>query len=418
MREIIPTGPVRARMRIPGSKSFTNRALVCAALADGDSVLRNASDSNDTALMANGLNQLGILARENGETFVVQGTGGRIHSSKFPIPVGNAGTTLRFLLSLAAVADGRVVFEGSERMAERPIDDLLDALKTLGVAAMRTKHVARYEVQGGTLRGGPVLVRGDKSSQFLSSILMVAPYAERDTEIAVEGALTSASYVAMTLEVMKAFGVTVNASPEKFRVVAGERYRPAEYTIEPDASGASYALGAAAIAGGMVLAEGLHSRSLQGDIGFAGVLREMGCLTEENDAGLAARRDGPLRGVDVDMNRMPDVVPTLAAVALFASGKTRVRNVGQLRFKESDRLGCLAGELRKLGARVTLFDDGLEIDPAPLHGAQMDTHDDHRLAMSFALIGLRVPGVRVENPDCVIKSFPSFWKEFEKLYGR
>lgn len=195
-------------------------------------------------------------------------------------------------------------------------------------------------------------------------------------------------------------------------------YKPADYAVEPDASGASYALGAAAIAGGETVAEGLSSRSLQGDIGFAGVLKEMGCDIEEESSGLRARRTGTLRGVDVDMNRMPDVVPTLAAVALFASGKTRVRNVGHLRYKESDRLGSLADELRKLGARITLFDDGLEIDPAPLHGAQLDTHDDHRLAMSFALIGLRVAGVRVENPECVNKSFPSFWKEFEKFYGR
>ena len=417
-REIVPTGPVHARMRVPGSKSITNRALICAALARGESVISNASDSNDTGLMANGLNQMGVLARRNGDTLVVQGTGGTLHAPKYPIPVGNAGTTLRFLMSLSALADGHVVFEGSERMGERPIDDLLIALRDVGVAAGRAEHGATYEVQGGTLEGGAVRMRGDKSSQFLSSLLMVAPFARRDVEITLEGKLTSASYVGITVEVMKAFGVEVRSSLQSYFVGTRTRYRPTEFVVESDASSASYALGAAAIAGGEVVAEGVKSGSLQGDIGFKDVLKAMGCAIEEEAAGLKARREGVLCGVDVDMNGMPDVVPTLAAVALFASGKTRVRNVGHLRYKESDRLGSLAEELGKLGARITLHDDGLEIDPVSLHGAQLDTHDDHRLAMSFALIGLRVPGVRVENPDCVTKSFPSFWKEFEKLYGR
>jgi 3-phosphoshikimate 1-carboxyvinyltransferase len=418
VKEISPAGPLNARIRIPGSKSITNRALVCAALADGESFLRNASDSDDSALMANGLNQLGVLVRPGAQGWTVHGTGGVLYAPRYPIPVGNAGTTLRFLLGVGAIAKGTVVFEGADRIAARPIHDLLDALGGLGVETVFSEGTPRFQVKGGLMHGGEVRVRGDKSSQFLSSLLMVAPYAGGDVRIRVDGPLASASYVQITLEVMKRFGVEVHQPTEGrvYSLTAGSRYRPTEFIVEADASGASYAFAMAAIAGGGVIAEGARTDSLQGDVGFLNILREMGCEVAAGTDGVLVKRERTLRGVDCDMNTMPDVVPSLAAVALFAEGITHVRNVAHLRYKESDRLEALATELRKLGALVTVHPDGLEIVPVPLHGALLDPHDDHRLAMSFALIGLRVPGVRIENPGCVKKSFPGFWSEFEKLY--
>jgi 3-phosphoshikimate 1-carboxyvinyltransferase len=417
IREIMQRGPLHGRFRAPGSKSITNRALVCASLAHGRSVLENASDSDDTGLFANGLNQMGVLVQKSGSDLIVEGHGGRLYAPKFPIPVGNAGTTLRFLLSLSALAQGTVVCEGSERMGERPIEDLLEPLRALGIDAVRTPGRSRYEITGATLKGGEVTVRGDKSSQFLSSLMMVLPYAQGDVRLLVEGELISVSYVKMTLEVMRNFGVSPDVEDSfcRFLFSAGDRYSPRRFRVESDASGASYGLAAPAIAGGDTLVEDLTLESIQGDAGFAEILRRMGCSVDQEADGVRIRREGELRGIDVDMNTMPDVVPTLAVTALFASGRTSIRNVAHLRYKESDRLSALGEELRKLGARVVIYDDGLEVHPGALQGALLDTHDDHRLAMAFALAGLRVPGVRIENPDCVRKSFPQFWNEFERL---
>jgi 3-phosphoshikimate 1-carboxyvinyltransferase len=416
IKAIQPVDAVHARVHVPGSKSFTNRALVCAALASGVSTLRNASDSDDSALMANALNQLGVLVRRSGRDLSVEGTGGALFAPKLPLMVGNAGTTFRFLLSLSALARGRVVIEGSARMGERPIDDLLQALGGLGVTAKALPGAVRFEVEGGKLAGGGVRIKADKSSQFLSSLLMVAPYAAADVDISIEGHLTSASYLDMTMQTMAAFGVNVEKrSPGLVHVRAGQRYAATDYGIETDASGASYPFAAAAIAGGEVVVNGISCGSVQGDVRFLDVLTSMGCSVDVVDDGVRVRRSGTLRGVDVDMNSMPDVVPTLAVVALFAEGPTRISNVGHLRFKESDRLEALVTELMKTGARVSSGENGLLIHPAPLHGALLDTYEDHRLAMSFSLIGLRVPGIQVEDPACVRKSFPGYWQEFEKL---
>ncbi len=419
IKEITPISrSVNTRISVPGSKSITNRALVCAALAKGESIIRNASDSTDTAMMANGLNQLGVLVRKQGDTLVVDGTGGKLFAPKFPIPVGNAGTTLRFMLSLGALAAGRTVFEGSDRMAERPIADLIDALRQLGVHASATSIIPRFTVEGASFVGGSVKLKADKSSQFLSSLLMVSPYAQLDVTITVESQLSSQSYVEMTIEVMNAFGVEVrHVSGDSFSVAAKRGYHPAEFAVEPDASGASYFFAAAAVLGGEVLIDGMRLKSLQGDAKFVSVLERMGCSVSEREEGVRLLSNGSLHGIDVDMNSMPDVVPTLAVTALFANSPTRIRNVAHLRHKESDRLEALYTELQKLGTQVSAFDDGLEISPSALRAAQLDTYDDHRLAMSFALVGLKTPGVRIENPDCVKKSFPKFWSEWEKLYS-
>lgn len=413
--EIVPKGVAHGVFRVPGSKSLTNRALICAALAKGESRIENPSDSGDSSLMANGLDQMGVLIRRDGGDWVVHGTGGKLFAPRYPVPVGNAGTTLRFFLALAALAEGTTIFDAAPRMAERPNEELFSALRAAGVRI--SQEGTRYRVEGGGLNGGRIRVDQARSSQFLTAILLVAPYARTGVAIEVESARTSESYVRMTQSVMAEFGVRpeLDASGAVYRIPAPQRYRPTVYRVEADASGGSYGLAAGAIAGGDVLIEGMRLDSLQGDAGFSSILRTMGCDIQQEPVGVRVQCDGRLSGVTVDMNRMPDVVPTLASVALFASGPSSIRNVAQLRYKESDRLDAIGAELRKLGADITIHPDGMEIVPAPLSGAQLDTHDDHRLAMSFALIGLRVPGVKIENPDCVAKSFPRFWEEFDRI---
>jgi 3-phosphoshikimate 1-carboxyvinyltransferase len=401
---------------VPGSKSLTNRALVCAALAQGTSQIREPSDSDDSGLLANGLNQLGVLVRRTPGTMFVEGTGGKLFAPRFPIPVGNAGTTLRFLISLATLARGTTIIEGNERMAERPNTDLVESLRTLGAGVRHQEGTSRFEIDGGSLAGGRVNVRSLKSSQFLSSLLMVGPYARGELTIRVTEGLTSAPYVGLTLDVMRHFGAPVlQPDSSTFVVHPGHRYQPAEYHVEADASGASYPLAAAAITGGEVYVPGILEGSRQGDAGFPRILRLMGCDVAYDRKGVRVSGTGHLRGVTVDMNGMPDVVPTAVVVALFAEGPTRITNVGQLRLKESDRAEGLAAELAKLGGDVRVIGDDIEIHPAPLHGALLETADDHRRAMSFAIAGLRVPGVEIDNPDCVRKSYPEFWKAFDAM---
>lgn len=416
-RTITPSGPVAGSFRVPGSKSIANRALVCAALAPGRSLVANPGDAEDVALLANGLNQMGVLAARSGDGLIVEGLGGVLHAPKFPIPVKNAGTTFRFLLALSTLARGRTIFDVSERMADRPIDELLDALRMLGATVGRTPADTRFEARGPALRGGVTRLSASRSSQFLSAILLAAPCAAGPVTIEIEGTAVSGPYVAMTLEVMRAFGVTVGLPREGTYEVPTGGYRPASYAVEPDASGASYGLAAAAVTGGSVCVPGFRRGGLQPDARFVDVLERMGCDARPTSDGLCVQGPSELQGIDVDLHEAPDIVPTVAAVCLFATGTSIIRNVGHLRFKESNRLEGLAGEFRSLGANIMIEGDGIRILPAPLRGAALDPHDDHRLAMSFAVVGLKVPGVAVRNPECVVKSFPGFWKEFDALVG-
>jgi 3-phosphoshikimate 1-carboxyvinyltransferase len=423
MKELRTAAALRGTVTVPGSKSATNRALICAALAPGESTVRGASDAEDVALMKNALDQLGVAAI-GGTTVRVHGRGGKLSAPKFPIPVGNAGTTLRFLLALSAIADGRVVIQGNERMAERPNDELVAALRSLGVRVVLQEGTAQFAVSGGRFEGGAVRLSAHRSSQFLSALLLVAPCAERGLRITLADGLSSRAYVEMTRDVMLAFGVEVEGDLDaELSVAAGQRYRACLYDVEPDASSATYPWAAAAITGGEVLVPGTSADSLQADIGILKVLEQMGSTVLRRPEGIAVRGRAAshdvagLRGVDVDMNVMPDAVPTVVAAALFASSPTRIRNVAHLRHKESDRLGGFADELRKLGADIVVYDDGLEVRPVPLHGAEVSTLADHRLAMSFALVGTRVAGIRIDDPDCVRKSFPAFWESMGRLEG-
>lgn len=415
---------LKAVVRVPGSKSITNRALIVAALAEGKSHLSGALDSQDTQVLIRALNTLGIPTTLDTErrTIEVEGRTGGIPTTAAELDLANSGTSLRFLTAMLALGHGKYKLDGTARMRQRPIGDLLSSLNRLGA-------IARSETGNGCppvhldadgLDGGFVTVRGDISSQFLSGLLMALPYARNTSEIEVEGQLVSVPYVTMTLAVMKAFGVRVDNRKNKRFVVKPGQYMCRDYVIEPDASAASYFFALAAITGGKVAVEDLGKNSLQGDVDFVQVLAHMGCRVEMNER-RTTLFGGRIKGVDVDMNAISDTVMTLAVVALFAEGPTRIRNVSHIRHKETDRIGAVATELRKFGAEVIEHYDGLTIVPPlpqDLKPATVATYDDHRMAMSFALAGLKVPGTVILDPGCVGKTYPDFWKDLDKALGR
>ena len=416
--KIKTTGPVVGSIRPPGSKSITNRALVCAALADGTSVLQGALDSDDTRVMIAGLEQLGIAVQtENAKTTLkVTGCGGKISAEDADLSIGNSGTTMRFLTAMSTLGQGRFRLDGVPRMRERPIGDLLDALIPLGtdVATEFENGCPPVIVNATGLAGGMTTIRGDISSQYLSGLMMAAPYAQQPVHIVLDGPLVSKPYVAMTRSVMKSFGESLEQTEKDLKIPAPQKYKAQHYAIEPDASAASYFWATAAITGGDVTVEGLQQSALQGDVRFCECLAQMGCDVEYNESSIRVR-GGSLTGIDVDMNAISDTVQTLTAVALFAKGTTRIRGVEHNRHKETDRIGDLATELRKFGAKVTEFEDGLEIQPAPLQGATIDTYDDHRMAMSLALVGLQVDDVVIRDPGCTHKTYPGFFDDLQEL---
>jgi 3-phosphoshikimate 1-carboxyvinyltransferase len=411
--------PPQARVRVPGSKSLTNRTLIVAALADGPSTLTGALDSDDTRVMVDALGRLGIAVAHDpaAATIGVNGCGGTIPARQAELFVANSGTSLRFLTALVALGRGTYRLDGTPRMRQRPVADLLQALAGLGADARSELGTGcpPVTVEASGLDGGYAFVKGDVSSQFLSGLLMALPYARERTTVEVEGSLVSRPYVAMTLAVMQAFGVRVENRKFRRFDIAAAHYTGRVYPIEPDASAASYFFAAAAITGGTVTALGLGTDSLQGDLAFVDVLEHMGCtVIRERDATTVT--GGPLRGVNVDMNAISDTVMTQAVVALFASGVSRIRNVGHIRHKETDRLAALATELRKLGASVDEQEDGLIIvPPEKLQPARIATYDDHRMAMAFALAGLKAEGITILDPGCVAKTYPGFWEDLGKV---
>ncbi|HAY79099.1 MAG TPA: 3-phosphoshikimate 1-carboxyvinyltransferase [Planctomycetaceae bacterium] len=419
--EIEPVGPVRGTIRPPGSKSITNRALVCAALANGRSELHGALASEDTHVMIDSLQRLGIEVIQDSrhETLTVAGCGGQLPADRAELFVANSGTTIRFLTALVASGVGNYRLDGIERMRQRPIGDLLDALSQLGPTCVSESGngcpPVRIDTPG--LLGGHARVAGDISSQYLSGLLMAAPNAQQAVTIEVDGELVSKPYIDITLQVMAAFGVQVERDGyATFRSDAPQPYQAREYRIEPDASAASYFWGAAAVTGGRVTVEGLSRDALQGDVAFCDVLARMGCEVDFQSDSITVTGK-PMRGIEVDMNAISDTVQTLAAVALFAEGATTVTGVAHNRHKETDRIGDLARELRRLGAEVEEREDGLRIIPATLRPAEIETYNDHRMAMSLALVGLKSPGVVIKNPACTQKTYPDFFSDLEHLVG-
>jgi 3-phosphoshikimate 1-carboxyvinyltransferase len=427
--EIVPLAtPPKATVRVPGSKSITNRALVLAALAVGECQLQGALRSEDTEVMVESLQRLGFPIVSDWPSATVRvgpnRSGQIIPARQANLFVANSGTTMRFLAAMVSLGVGRYRLDGVERMRERPIEDLLSALRQLGVEAFceRGNGCPPVVVQANELPGGNVRIRGDISSQFLSGLLMAAPLARDVLRIRVDAPLVSRPYVDMTLAMMMQCGVAPTSERSERGSVAFQAtflgrqdYRPpSTISIEPDATTASYFFGAGAICQGEILVADLPKDSIQGDIQLVEVLTRMGCEADRVPDGLRLR-GAPLRGIDVDMNDISDTVMTLGAVALFADGPTTIRNVAHIRHKETDRLAALAAELRRVGAEVEEFADGLRITPRPLHAAEVETYNDHRMAMSMALVGLKVPGIVIKDPGCVAKTYPNFFSDLEKL---
>lgn len=415
--------PVDVVVRLPGSKSLTNRALLSSALARGESELAGVLFADDTRLMIDALKALGagIEIDEGRSRARVSGCGGRWRETEASLYCGNAGTVIRFLSAACSAGIGEYLLDGDARMRQRPIGDLVEALRSLGagIGYAGAEGYCPLTVRAKGLRGGQVVISEPASSQFVSALLMAAPLAADDVLIEIAGALPSRPYVKMTLGVMEAFGIAVvQEGLARFVVPAPQHYEATHYTIEPDASAASYFFAAAAITGGRVTVEGLGARSVQGDWGFVRVLDRMGCRVDADDTGttVVGPEDGKLRGLDVDLGDMPDVAQTLAVLAAFADGPTRIRNVANLRIKETDRLNALATELGRMGVDTEIHADGITIRPdRPPTAAPIRTYHDHRMAMSFALAGLRLDGMVISDPTCVSKTFPTFFETWGRL---
>ncbi len=413
---IQPIGAPDATVSVPGSKSFTNRALVCAALAQGESLLTGWLDSEDTRAMIQALARLGVEVEETETDLLVRGVGGKFAIPLHPLDCGASGTSMRFLTALATLVPGRVTLDGSSRMRERPIQPLAAALAEIGASVRTVAGCPPVTVQGGSLSGGEVAIDSSESSQFLSALLLVAPMTDEGVRVTSK-TITSRPYVDMTLDTMSAFGISV-ATPRDgtFWIAPRQHYRPRTYRIEPDATSATYFFAAAAVTGGRVRVEGITAASSQADVRFVEVLERMGCSVDRGVGWISVRGPRYLHGIDVDLNALPDSALTLAVVACLARGRTAIRNVPNLRLKETDRMAALECELRKLGADVETTETDLIIDPPEVvQPAHIATYGDHRMAMSFAVAGLAVDGIVIEDPDCVAKTFPDFFDRLKLL---
>ena len=435
--------PLHATVRVPGSKSLTNRALLIASLADGKTRLTNALFSDDSCYFAKALQTLGfdVQLDETNHEMSITGLGGKIPAGRAELFIGNAGTTARFLSAFLTLGNGEYILDGDSRMRERPIGDLVEALTQLGAEVKTTNDCPPVQIMARGLPGGKTEITGNISSQFLSALLMVAPYAQSPVQIEVTTELNSKPYVDMTLAIMQDFGVLVNrnayrsfsiplttyqlpmtnpstelrASLQPFDGVQGKS--PISiYPIESDASAAAYFFAAPSSCGGTVRVENISRQSKQGDIAFLDVLEQMGCRVEEGDNFIEVTGTKRLSGVDVDMRDIPDTAQTLAAIAPFASSPTRIRGIASARLKETDRIHATCTELARLGVRVEEHEDGITIYPAEkIRPAVIRTYNDHRMAMAFSLIGLRAEGITIENPSCVSKTFPGFFEVLKTL---
>jgi 3-phosphoshikimate 1-carboxyvinyltransferase len=412
------SAPLDAVVSVPGSKSIANRALVCAALADGESTLVGVPDGDDTEAMIDCLRVLGLAVERTDDEVRITGGVASFRKGPLTLPTRLAGTTSRFVTALAVLGPGPYTVDGAGPLRRRPMAPLHTALAAMGA------EVTALEVEGHlpVTVSGPldvtieeVQLRGDVSSQYLTALMLIAPYMPSGLRFVLTTPLVSRPYVRITAAVMEAFGVRGVEVGDRIITVPPGSYAPCRYEVEPDASSAGYPLAAAAICGGRVRVPGLSARSVQGDAGFCHVLARMGCDVSQDDSGTTVSRTGPLRGIDIDMVDLSDLVPTLAVVAAHAQTSTAIHGVGFIRNKESDRIGDLCAELRRAGIDAIEDRDGLVVHPSRPRAATLGTHHDHRLAMSFALLGLGASGVVVEDPDVVAKSWPDFWSMIEAL---
>lgn len=433
--EVVPGGPVRGSIRPPGSKSLTNRALICAAFAAGSSTLSGALRSDDTEVMIAALQQIGVVITQSdaGRTLRVEGLPRarfERRDTRHELFIGNSGTTVRFLTAALSALGGSFRLHGVPRMHERPIGDLVTALQPVCDGEVICESVGGCPpvvITTAGWSGERLQVAGNVSSQYLSGLMMAAPISGRQVSVEVVGELVSRPYVEMTAGIIADFGavcdlrggsVTPGSESLVCEIDGRSGYRGRDYAIEPDASAASYFWAAAAITGGEVTVEGLSAAALQGDVRFVDCLEQMGCRVDRHDDAITVAGPQRLRGIDVDMNTISDTVQTLSVVALFADGPTTIRGVAHNRFKETDRIGDLACELRKLGAEVHETADGLVVTPRPLQAATLETYEDHRMAMSLSLAGLQNSGVRIKDPACTAKTYPDYFADLQHLIGR
>jgi 3-phosphoshikimate 1-carboxyvinyltransferase len=408
-------GPPDATVVVPGSKSITIRALLAAALAEGTSTLSGVLASEDTDAMVGALRALGFALERHGTTATVTGSGGHVPSPGGRVDLVRSATSARLLLAAVALGRGRYVVDGHPQLQARPMGPGIDALRQLGLSVdeLGEPGCLPVAVAGGPLRGGSVSLPGDVSSQFVSGLLLTGPCTRDGVEVELTTHLVSEPYVAMTRAVMAAFG-----APTAGLHAGPGRYVATGYAVEPDASAASYLLAAAAITGGRVRIDGLSRASVQGDLGFVDVLASMGADVSWSADGVEVRGTGSLHGVEADMSQRSDTAPTLAAVAAFADTPTRATGIGFIRRKESDRIGAVVRELQRCGIDAVEEPDGFLVRPGRPHGARVETYDDHRMAMSFALLGLVVPGIEIVDPGCVVKTFPGYWDVLDDLRRR
>ena len=405
---------------VPGSKSLTHRILIASALSEGVCSIENALLSEDTVLTMKALRQMGIRIEEKTDNrLVVYGNAGKLNPSREPIYLGNSGTSIRLLTAVAALGKSTYELVGDDRMAERPIQALIDALMQIGVQARSVKNngCPPVEINGMNLSGRNVAINCRTSSQYLTGLLLTAPCTEAGLQIEVTEGPVSRPYVDMTIDVMSRFGLAIDRQDyDEFKIAGKQLYRAGDYEVEADASQAGYFWAAAAICKNDVKVRGLNPGSCQGDVNFSKVLESMGCTIRNEPDGVTVAGGDRLKAVEIDMGDMPDMVPTLAVVAAFARGTTVIKNVSHLKSKESDRLGAVVSELIKMGITASCTEDEMVITGGQPRGAEVDTYDDHRIAMSFAVAGLKAPGTIIRDENCVEKSFPNFWEVFEGLY--
>jgi 3-phosphoshikimate 1-carboxyvinyltransferase len=423
---IRPRGPIDANPLVPGSKSITNRVLPIAFLAEGRSELTGCLVSDDTRVMCDAVRALGGGVDVDGNKFCVEGHGPNFPPASAPLYIQNSGTSARFLTAVMTLGAGPVVVDGNERMRERPISHLRDALEGLGaqLEILGKNECPPVKVMGGGLPGGSVYMDASASSQYVSAVLMVAPYAREDVQIHFLGAIVSRPYIDLTLEVMAAFGVEARwgaaegeIGDNTLLVKAGQQYQPRNYHVEADASSAVYPLCAAAITGGRVQIDGIPADSIQADLAILDLLEAMGCRVQRGPDSIELI--GPKKGLrslgEVNMNDSPDAALAYAVVSLFADGPTVIKDIWNLKIKETDRLAALETELCRMGGRAEAGENWLRIQPGPLHDAEIETYDDHRIAMSFSLAGLRVPGITIKDPGCVSKTWPEYFDVLEEM---
>jgi len=404
-------------VEVPGSKSLTQRALIAAALARGESLIRGALIAEDTRHLMEGLNLLGARLEGVDGGIRVVGTGGAIANPDHAIFLGNNGTALRFLTALVCLGRGTYVLTGEPRLLERPVGPLVDALKGMGVNIECENQCPPVTVSANGLKGGQITLTDIESSQYVSALLLCAPYTAKGIELSLTGNIVSAPYIDLTVGVMKDFGAKIMQTGRHFMVGTQSIYAGRIYDVEGDASSASYFFLAAALLRRPIRVYGIRRESAQGDIGLLDVLEKLGCRIESGEAWVEVSAPNSLAAGDVtlDMGNMPDMVPTVGVLAAYRRGKTIITNAAHLRIKESNRLAAMASELGRVGISVSERPDGLTIEGGIPHAADIETYNDHRIAMSFAVAGLATPGIEIADKKCADKSFPGFWRELDKL---